>query len=235
MDGALIDMVSSANIACGGHAGDESSMRAAIDACLATGVAIGAHPGYEDRENFGRRALNLALAEVADLVARQVSHMAEMSASAGGVVQHVKLHGALYHQADRDPALAAAVVGAVAGILPGCGFDVPPAGCLAKAGEDAGLIVRAEGFMDRRYAENGQLVSRSQPDAVIDHVGEAVTQAMQIVREGRVKTLAGSTFPLTAQTLCVHGDSPQAFEILRTVRHALIDAEFKIQAPCANR
>jgi UPF0271 protein len=230
-DAALIALVSSANIACGGHAGDESSMRAAIDACLAAGVVIGAHPGYEDRENLGRRSMNLAPSAVADLVTRQVSRMAEMTARAGGVVHHVKPHGALYLQADLDPALASAVAEGVALVLPGCGFYVPPGGCLAAAGADAGLQVKAEGFMDRRYAENGQLVSRSQADAVIDDVGEAVTQALQIIRERSVKTVTGSSFPLTVQTLCVHGDSPQALEILRAVRHALLDTNIKLQAP----
>lgn len=230
-DRALIALVSSANIACGGHAGDETSMRKVIDACLAAGVAIGAHPGYEDRENFGRRALDLPPADVADLVALQVSRMVEMTAQAGGVVHHVKPHGALYLQADRDASLAAAVVEGVVRIIPGCGFYAPPVGRLAMAGADAGLKVMSEGFMDRRYAENGQLVSRSEPDAVIDNVREAVTQGLQIVRERRVITATGTSFPLTAQTLCVHGDSPQALEILRAVRQALLNADFKLQAP----
>jgi UPF0271 protein len=230
-DAALIALVSSANIACGGHAGDDSSMRSAIDACLAAGVAIGAHPGYEDRGNFGRRELDLAPSVIADLVSRQVARMVEMTASAGASVHHVKPHGALYHQADRNPALAAAVAEGVARIIPGCGFYTSPARCLAKAGADAGLQVSAEGFIDRCYAANGALVSRSLPDAVIDDVSEAVTQALQIVREGRANTVAGTAFPLTAQTLCVHGDSRQALEILRAVRQALLKADFKLQAP----
>lgn len=229
-DAALIALVSSANIACGGHAGDESSMRAAIDTSLAAGVAIGAHPGYEDRENFGRRTLDLSPDAVAESVARQVSRMVEITARAGGVVHHVKPHGALYLQADRDPALAAAVVEAVTGILPGCGFYVPPAGCLATAGAAAGLRVRAEGFMDRRYAEHGQLVCRSLPDAMIEEVDDAMAQALEIARNRRVRTVAGGSVEMPAETLCVHGDSARAVEILSAVRRALTGARFVIKA-----
>jgi UPF0271 protein len=228
-DAAMIALVSSANIACGGHAGDESSMRSAIDACLAAGVAIGAHPGYEDPAYFGRRALDLVPGAVAELVTRQVSRMVEMAARAGGSVHHVKPHGALYQQADRDPSLAEAVAEAVARILPGCGFYVPPAGQLALAGADAGLRVRTEGFIDRRYAENGQLVSRGLPDAVIDDVDTAVSQALEIALKHRVRTVAGTSFPLNAQTLCVHGDSPNAIEILCAVRLALTASGIKLQ------
>lgn len=230
-DAVLIALVSSANIACGGHTGDDASMRSAIDACLAAGVAVGAHPGYEDPAHFGRRELNLSPSVVEDLVARQVSRMVEIAARAGASLHHVKPHGALYHQADRDSELATAVAECVARIVPGCGFYVPPAGCLAKAGADTGLQVIAEGFIDRRYTANGELVSRSLPDAVIDDVAEAVTQALQIVREGMVKTVAGTLFPLAVKTLCVHGDSPQALEILHAVRHAWLAAGIKLQAP----
>jgi UPF0271 protein len=229
-DVALIALVSSANIACGGHAGDELSMRSAIDACLAAGVAIGAHPGYEDRENLGRRALDLTPDAVADLVGRQISRMVEMTSRAGAAVHHVKPHGALYHHADRDPAVAAAVAEAVARIIPGCGFYVPPAGHLAVAGADAGLRVLAEGFMDRYYDADGRLVSRNQAGAVIDDVDVAVLQTIEIALHRRVRTAAGTSFPLSAQTLCIHGDSPQALEILRAVRQALTAAGFTIRA-----
>jgi UPF0271 protein len=229
-DEALIALLSSANIACGGHAGDESSMRSAIDACLAAGVAIGAHPGYEDPAHFGRREMDLAPSEVADLVARQVSCLMEMTARSGAAVHHVKPHGALYHQADRSPALAAAVAEGVARIIPGCWFYVPPGGELASAGKKASLRVKTEGFMDRRYAENGALVSRTLPEAVIDDVGAAVLQVLEIVLNHRVRTVGDTWFPMPAETLCVHGDSPRAVEILSAVRQALIASGFAIRA-----
>lgn len=230
-DAALIALVSSANIACGGHAGDEATMRAAIDACLAAGVAVGAHPGYEDREHFGRRPMALGVAEVTDLVTRQLGCFAEIAARAGARVHHVKPHGALYNQAASDPHLAAAVAAGLASVLPGCRLYTPPGGVLADAASKAGLPVCAEGFIDRRYAKNGALVSRDQPGAVIAELGMAVAQALQIACEHRVHTVTSSWFPLPAQTLCVHGDSLHAVEILRAVRQALIAAGINLQAP----
>jgi UPF0271 protein len=149
-------------------------------------------------------------------------------------VHHVKPHGALYLQADRDASLAAAVVEGVVRVIHGCGFYVPPSGQLALAGANAGLKVIPEGFMDRRYAENGELVSRSLPDAVIDEVDAAVSQALEIALNRRVRTVVGGCVDMPAETLCVHGDSRHALEFLRAVRHSLIDAEFKIQAPRVN-
>ena len=156
--------------------------------------------------------------------------MVEMTSRAGATLHHVKPHGALYLQADRDALLAAAVVEGVVRIIPGCGFYVPPMGQLAVAGANAGLKVISEGFMDRRYSENGELVARSQPDAVIHDVDAAVTQALEIALNRRVRTLAGGFVPLPAETLCVHGDSAHALEILRAVRQALTAAGFAIEA-----
>jgi UPF0271 protein len=229
-DAALIALVSSANIACGGHAGDDKTMRAAIDACLAAGVAVGAHPGYEDREHFGRRPMSLAPAAVTELVASQLGRFAEIAARAGARVHHVKPHGALYNQSDRDSKLAAAVVEGVASVVPDCLFYAPPAGALAAAAKMAGLRLRAEGFADRRYTESGELVPRGKAGAMIEEVGEAVAQAMQIASKGRVQTTAGTWFPLPAQTFCVHGDSLHALEILRAVRQALVAVGIKVQA-----
>ncbi len=225
-DAALLALCSSANIACGGHAGDEQTMEETVEEALEAGVAIGAHPGYEDRENFGRRPMDLNPAAVADLVSRQVGRLAEIAAG----IHHVKPHGALYHQADRDPQLAAAVAEGVKRIMPGCGFYVPPGGALAAAGEAAGLDVWPEGFVDRRYQENGTLVPRGEPGAIIGDIDEAIAQALQTASKGRVKTITGTWLPLPAKTLCVHGDSPQAVELLGAVRQALQAAGFSIRA-----
>lgn len=225
-DAALLALVSSANIACGGHAGDEETMEETVEAALEAGVAIGAHPGYEDRGNFGRQPMALDPAAVTDLVARQVGRLAEIAAG----IHHVKPHGALYNQADQDSALAIAVAEGVKRIVPGCAFYVPPGGALAAAGEAAGLEVRAEGFVDRRYRENGTLIPRGKPAAVIEDIDEAVAQALLIACKGRVRTVAGTWFPLPAKTLCVHGDSPRAAELLGAVRKALEAAGFTIRA-----
>jgi UPF0271 protein len=229
-DGALIALVSSANIACGGHAGDGATMRAAIRACRAAGVTVGAHPGYEDRENFGRRALDLPPADVAAQVERQLRGFAEIATSLGAHVHHVKPHGALYNQAARDPALAAVVADATARVFPGCAFYVPPAGELAAAGRHAGLRVRPEGFVDRGYASGGGLLPRGETGALIEDPAAAVAQALEIARNRRVRSAEGNFLPLPAETLCVHGDGAAALAILRAVRDALEATGFAIRA-----
>ena len=229
-DAALIALASSANIACGGHAGDETTMLHAIEAALAAGVAIGAHPGYEDPEHFGRRPLDLGPAAVADLVSRQIERLAALAARAGAEIHHVKPHGALYTQADGRPDLAAAVCAGVKKILPACGFYAPPGGALAAAGKAAGLSVRAEGFADRRYQENGILVPRGEPGAVIEDLESAVAQAIEIACKQQVRTVADTLFHLPAGTLCVHGDGIHALSLLRAVRLALESAGFTISA-----
>jgi UPF0271 protein len=229
-DAELIALASSANIACGGHAGDETTMREAIEACLANSVAIGAHPGYEDPANFGRRELDLAAAAVEDLVSRQVERLAKLAALAGAEIHHVKPHGALYNQADRNPELATAIATGVERVLPGCGFYVPPSGALAAAGRAAGLAVRAEGFADRRYRDNGSLVPRGEEGAVIDDIESAVEQALEIASGQRVRTISNTVISLPVKTLCVHSDGPEAVELLRAVRRALEAAGFTIRA-----
>ncbi len=205
-DAALLGLVSSANIACGGHAGDEATMRRSIELALASGVAIGAHPGYEDREHFGRLAMTLPLDEVTSLVRRQVERLAALASEAGAPLHHVKAHGALYNQACRDPLLAAAVV---AGIPPDLILYALPNSALAEAGRTAGLTVRAEGFADRRYRDDGSLMPRGEPGAVIKDVDAAVAQALAIASNG------------VADTLCVHGDGVTAVAILQTLRPRL--------------
>jgi len=230
-DAALIALASSANIACGGHAGDAATMRTAIQAALESGVAVGAHPGYEDRENFGRRALDLPPAEVTELVARQLLRLKEIAIATGAEIHHVKPHGALYLQAHRDAALAEAVVEGVRRWLPGSAFYVPPGGELAKAGECGGLRVIPEGFVDRRYGENGDLVPRSHPGAVIDDLPTAIAQATGIALHKRVVSITGNLIPLPAATLCVHGDGAQAVATLRAVHAALEASGIVIQRP----
>jgi UPF0271 protein len=229
-DAELIALASSANIACGGHAGNETIMRGAIQAAIVAGVAIGAHPGYEDRLHFGRRALQIEPSDVTDLVSRQIESLAGWTALAGAQIHHVKPHGALYLQADGSPLLAAAVAEGVRRVLPGCGFYVPPSGALADAGRAAGLAVQGEGFVDRRYRSDGALVPRGEPGAVIDDIDEAVAQALEIACNHQVRTVAGTLRALTGSTLCVHGDGTDAVALLRAVRNALEAAGFSIRA-----
>lgn len=208
-DEALLGLVSSANIACGGHAGDEATMRRSIELAVASGVAIGAHPGYEDPEHFGRRAMVLPLAQVTDLVRRQVGKLAALAGEAGTKLHHVKPHGALYNQAGRDPLLAAALVRGITEISADLILYAQPGSELDKAGQNAGLTVRAEGFADRRYRDDGSLMPRGEPGAVIKEVDAAVEQAMEIISTGKV------------DTVCVHGDGVTAVSILKDLRSRL--------------
>ncbi|MBC8125569.1 MAG: LamB/YcsF family protein [Gloeobacteraceae cyanobacterium ES-bin-144] len=229
-DAELIALVSSVNIACGGHAGDESTMHAAIEASLASDVAIGAHPGYEDHEHFGRRALHLAPDKIADLVSRQIERLMKIAARSDAIIHHVKPHGALYQQANQDPEMATAVVNGVARIHPRCKFYVPASGELAAAGKAAELLIRNEGFADRRYQEDGQLQPRNEDGSVIHDIGVAVAQSLEIALHHRVMTASHSFIPLHAQTLCIHGDGANAVALLQAVRSALLKHEFTILA-----
>ncbi|MES2437685.1 MAG: 5-oxoprolinase subunit PxpA [Verrucomicrobiota bacterium] len=205
-DEALLGLVSSANIACGGHAGDEETMRRSIRWAKAAGVAIGAHPGYEDPEHFGRRAMTLPLEKVTDLVQRQVGKLAMLATEQGAPLHHVKPHGALYNQAGRDPLLADAVVEGIRRVSPQLILYAQPGSELDKAGRNAGLTVCPEGFADRRYRDDGSLMPRGEPGAVIKDVADAVAQAMEIASTGKV------------ETLCVHGDGVTAVAILKALR-----------------
>jgi 5-oxoprolinase (ATP-hydrolysing) subunit A len=209
-DEALAPLVTSVNIACGGHAGDEEMMRRSIHLALAHGVQIGAHPGYEDRENFGRRAMALPLEQVTALVRRQVTQLAEYAVAAGSRLHHVKPHGALYHQAGRDACLAHALVQGLSGISPELILYAQPGSELDKAGQAAGFRVFAEGFADRRYRDDGSLMPRGQPGAAFKEVDAAVAQALAIMSNVKF------------DTLCVHGDGVTAVSILKTL-HAQID------------
>lgn len=217
-DEALIGLVSSANIACGGHAGDEETMRRSIRWAKAAGVAIGAHPGYEDPEHFGRRAMVLPLDTVTELVERQVKKLATLAAEEGATLHHVKPHGALYHQAGRDPLLADAVVTGIKKVSPELILFAQPGTALAKEAEKAGLTVCTEGFADRRYRDDGSLMPRGEPGAVIKDVESAVAQAMEIVSSGRM------------ETLCVHGDGTTATAILSALRGRLDEAGLAVRS-----
>ena len=216
-DAALLELVTSANIACGGHAGDEEMMRLAVGRALAAGVAIGAHPGYEDPEHFGRRAMVLPLGAVTELVRRQIEALVEIAAEAGARLHHVKPHGALYNQAGRDAMLADAVVKAVVAISPELILYAQPQSALAAAGRAAGLTVHTEGFADRRYRDDGTLMPRGEPGGVIKDVESAVAQAVEIAVKGRV------------DTICVHGDGVAAAAILRALRPKLAEVGFTIR------
>lgn len=225
-DPQLMQIVSSCNIACGGHAGDVDTMRAAVDAALAAGIVIGAHPGYEDPAHFGRRELNLSPSEVRSLLHRQIERL--MAIHRG--IHHVKPHGALYHQANQDPGLASTVCEAIHDLLPGTTLYAPPQGELRHAADRVGLKFCAEGFIDRAYLADGTLCPRSSPEAMIETAEQAVDQALQLARDGQVRARDGTIVSLAVQTLCIHGDTADSLRVLREVRQHLEAAGIQIHS-----
>lgn len=220
-DAALMDSITSANVACGFHAGDPGAMRATIALAREKGVAIGAHPGFQDLVGFGRREIKASSAEVHDLVLYQVSALAGMAAAQGLRLQHVKAHGALYNMACRDRALADAIAQAVASFDRSLILFGLPNSALLRAGEAAGLKVAAEVFADRAYDPDGSLTSRSTPGSVIHDTPAVVQRAIKMVKDKHVVAVDGSTIALQADTICLHGDTPGAAEHARAVRKGL--------------
>jgi 5-oxoprolinase (ATP-hydrolysing) subunit A len=220
-DEALMDSISSANVACGFHAGDPGAMRTTIALARKKGVAIGAHPGFQDLVGFGRREIKASASEVEDLVLYQVSALAGMAAAQGMKLQHVKAHGALYNMACRDRALAEAIARAVAAFDRSLILFGLPNSELLRAGELAGLPVAAEVFADRAYDADGSLTSRTKPGSVIHDTAQVVERAIRMVKDQNVIAVDGSTVALRADTICLHGDTPGAAEHARAVRAGL--------------
>lgn len=228
-DADLLALVSSANIACGWHAGDARLMQHTVAAALDRGVAIGAHPSYPDREHFGRREMQLKPDEVrADLI-YQIGALDALVRAQGGRLHHVKPHGALYNQAARDPVLADAIATAVLDVDPSLALYGLAGSELLRAAERAGLCPVAEVFADRGYRADGSLVPRGQPGALVDGVDEAVARTLRMVRDGVVQAVTGETVRLRADTICLHGDGPHALAFARAVHAALTDAGVQLR------
>ncbi|MGC9963214.1 MAG: 5-oxoprolinase subunit PxpA [Acidimicrobiales bacterium] len=221
-DLALMTIVTSANIACGGHAGDTRSMAAAVEAAVARGVTIGAHPSYRDRSGFGRTELGLGAGEVARDVVDQVAALGGISSRVGGAISYLKLHGALYHRANHDRGCADAILRALAdaGLGPLPVLAQPGAALLLAAG-DLGWPGVEEGYCDRSYRSDGSLTDRGEAGAVHRSPEAAARQAVEIAVGGGVHSLDGSFVKLRPASLCVHGDTPGALQVAAEVRRAL--------------
>lgn len=231
-DEILLDVVSSANVACGFHAGDAVTMRRTVRAARERGVTVGAHPSYPDIPGFGRRELGLPAEEIERHVAYQLESIAAVCGSEGVRLAYVKPHGALYNRAVWDPKVAEAIVASVAAFDPTLTLLGLPSSEASRAAEGAGIRFANEAFVDRAYAPNGTLVPRSQPDAVIHDVSAAVRRAMTLVAEGALAAVDGSTLRIEAQSLCVHGDNPDAAPMIRRLRETLESSGVRI-APFA--
>lgn len=217
---AIAPWISSASIACGGHAGDEATMRATLRLCRAHGIAAGAHPGFEDREHFGRRELDLPRARLEASLRTQLHRLAGIAREEGLALRHVKPHGALYNLAARDRAVAECVVAVVRAFDPALALYALSGSELATAGESAGLRVAHEAFVERGYGADGRLLPRGTPGAVLDTLEAAVAQARALVA-GRLTTRDGHVLHVRADTLCLHGDRPDAPAFARALRQAL--------------
>ncbi|MCD1259333.1 LamB/YcsF family protein [Paenibacillus athensensis] len=220
-DEELLDYVSSANIACGFHAGDPATMRRTVQLCLRKGVQIGAHPGLPDLQGFGRRELAITPAEAYELTLYQLGALQAFVRAEGGSLQHVKPHGALYHMAAKRHDLAAAVAAAVVSVGAELTLYGPPGSELLRAGAAAGLRTAGEAFADRTYRADGSLTPRDQPRSLIASAAEAAAQVERLVRQGAVLSVDGEEVPLAAETVCVHGDGAHAVEFARDIRAAL--------------
>jgi len=221
---ALMRSITSVNIACGGHAGDEQTMRTTIEQALRWKVAIGAHPGYADRANFGRLELKLPPSDIADSVFEQVRALAQAAERCGARVVHVKPHGALYNQAVKNRELADAIAKGVAKWRKDVVLVGLAGSRMLDVFREAGFAVAAEAFADRRYEPDGTLRSRKFEDALIRDPAGAAKQALSIAQRGIVTAHDGSEVPISAQTICIHGDTPGSVQIAAAVLRTLHEA-----------
>ncbi|VVD89159.1 5-oxoprolinase subunit PxpA [Pandoraea soli] len=222
-DEALLAEVSSANVACGWHAGDAGTMQQVVRWALACGVAIGAHPSFPDRANFGRTELQLPLDDIRAGMLYQIGALAAIVRAQGGWLSHVKPHGALYNQAARDPAMAETIVEAIRAFDTDLAIFGLAGGELVKAARAAGMQAVDEVFADRGYNPDGSLVKRGTPGALIEREEDALAQTLMMVREQCVRAVDGSLVPIRAQTVCLHGDGEHALEFARRIRAFLLD------------
>jgi UPF0271 protein len=229
-DEALLGLVSSANIACGWHAGDAKTMRQCVRWAIEHGVAIGAHPSFPDRENFGRSTMHLPPDEIVANVLYQVGALAAIVKAEGGKLSHVKPHGQLYNQAVKEPELADALCEAVRRFDPSLRFFGLAGSGMIDAARRAGLTPVEEVFADRGYMPDGSLVPRSQPGALIEDEEQSLAQTLSLVRDRKVTAIDGSTVPVNAQTVCLHGDGAHALAFARRIRDSLQQEGIAVRA-----
>ncbi|MEV7550616.1 5-oxoprolinase subunit PxpA [Amycolatopsis sp. NPDC089917] len=227
-DDAMLDIVTSANVACGFHAGDPSVMRRVCERAAERGVVIGAHVAYRDLAGFGRRAMDVAPADLADDVLYQIGALDAFARAAGTRVRYVKPHGALYNTAAVDPEQAGAVVEAIRRFRPELALLCPPGSEMAQQAEKAGLSAYAEAFADRAYTPEGLLVSRKLRGAVLHDADEVAERAVAMAATGKVVAVDGTELALQPHSLCVHGDTPGAVELARRIRAGLGEADVRI-------
>jgi len=228
-DAALMDYVSSVNIACGFHAGDASVISKTVETAIAKGVAIGAHPSFPDLQGFGRREMKMSEQEIFDIILYQVAALKGICEALGGHLHHVKPHGALYNQSAKDAAISRAIAEAVKAVDNNLTFYGLSGSFLISEAEKINLKTVSEVFADRTYQTNGSLTPRSQPNALINETEKAVKQVLQMIETQTVTAASGETISIKAETVCIHGDGEHALEFARTIREKLIENNIEIR------
>ncbi|MFT2011126.1 LamB/YcsF family protein [Pontibacter sp. 13R65] len=231
-DAAMTPFVSSVNIACGFHAGDPAVMRHTVALALEQQVAIGAHPGLPDLIGFGRRNMAVTPSEVFEMVVYQIGALLAFTKAAGGVLHHVKPHGALYNMAATSSSLSEAIAEAVYKIHPEAILYGLAGSQLIEAGQKIGLKTASEVFADRTYQQDGTLSPRSSPGALIESEEQAVQQVLRMIKEGKVLSQQGQDVSIQADTVCIHGDGPHALSFARHIKSVLQQEGITIKAPC---
>jgi UPF0271 protein len=228
-DAALMPFISSANIACGYHAGDDATIKLTIELALQHNVAIGAHPGFNDPINFGRKAVHLSEQDLFELVADQVLLLQRSAESLGTELHHIKPHGALYNMAAKDPAMAETIVKAVKAINPSLVFYGLSGSKLISAALAAGLKTASEVFADRSYQNDGSLTPRNLPHALLDSEEAAVAQVLEMVKQQTVTSVQQKKIPIVAETICIHGDGEHAYAFAKHIHQALQQNNIEIR------
>ncbi len=229
-DVEIMPHISSANIACGFHAGDPLAIEKTIRLAIKHGVGVGAHPGYPDPEGFGRRHMDMEPDELVASVRYQISALKGMAESMGAQLRHVKLHGTLYNACATDPLIAGSMAETVRSVSPSLIFVGLPYTPMEEAARKAGLNFAAEAFADRAYDDNGRLVARSVPGAVLRDTTQMIERAIGMILKGTVLSLSGKLISVKPDTICIHGDNPSAPQFVRMLRQELIRHHIKVQS-----
>jgi UPF0271 protein len=220
-DALLMPYISSANIACGYHAGSRSIMQRTVELAMQHDVTIGAHPGFSDKANFGRTEMQLSMQQVYDLVAEQIFILQEIARSNNGFIHHVKPHGALYNMSAKNPDIAHSIAKAVYDIDKGLILFGLSGSCSISEAKSTWLSTASEVFADRSYQDDGSLTPRSQPGAMIKTTEQSLQQVLQMIQQQTVTSLSGKTVPIIAETICIHGDSEHAVDFAKNIYQTL--------------
>ncbi len=230
-DKELLEIISSASIACGGHAGDDETMATTLTAAKKANVVTGAHPGFEDRKNFGRKQLDISAIQMGEIIVEQIKNICTIADEVGQKISYVKLHGALYNLASKDFAYAKTIFGAIKKFDANLAILAMDNSAQLTAAKELGFKTIAEAFADRAYQKNGLLVSRKIDGAVFDQAQLAVDQVLSIAQNNKIISHDGFEISSNATSICLHGDNKAALKLARAIKRALEDAGIKIAAP----